>query len=36
MDEKNARRNKIVNVGIILLLIAFIAFRVAIACNVLE
>jgi len=36
MDEKQARRNKIINISLILLLIAFITFRVATACSVLE
>lgn len=36
MDEKAARKNKIINISLILMLIAFIAFRVATACNMLE
>jgi hypothetical protein len=33
MDEKQARRNKIINITIIVLLIGFITFRVATACS---
>lgn len=36
MDEKKARKNKIINVSLLVLLIAFIAFRLATACNMLE
>lgn len=36
MDEKQATRNKIINISLIILLIAFITFRVATACNMLE
>lgn len=36
MDEKQARRNRIINITIIVLLIGFITFRVATACNALN
>jgi flagellar basal body-associated protein FliL len=36
MDEKQGRRNKIINISLIVLLIVFITFRVATACNMLE
>jgi hypothetical protein len=36
MNEKQAKRNKIINISLILLLIAFITFRIVSACNMLE
>lgn len=36
MDEKQAKKNRVINISLILLLLVFIAFRIATACNVLE
>lgn len=33
MDEKKARKNKVINITLIILLIGFITFRVVTACN---